>query len=131
MTLKEYKKYCVNKPGVEETYPFGDQAVVFKVGGKMFSLSNVTAFKMKGEVKPAFHHISVKCDPDIAADLRRNFEDIIPGWHLSKVHWISLIMGGKLKESLIKDLIDQSYNLVFASLPKKAQEKLKQAGVNY
>jgi predicted DNA-binding protein (MmcQ/YjbR family) len=125
MTLKEYKAYCNKMKGVEETYPFGDQTVVFKVGGKMFSLTNVTEFKMGGELKAAFHHLSVKCDPDMGADLRRNFEDIIPGWHLSKTHWISLLMGGKLKDSLIKDLIDQSYDLIISSLPKKEQTKLK------
>lgn len=125
MTLKEFKKYCLNKKAVEESYPFGDEALVLKVAGKMFALTNVKELSISGTKEKAFHHISLKCDPDMAADLRRNFKDIIPGWHLNKTHWISLMMKGKLKDQLITDLIDQSYDLVVSSLPKKTQEKIK------
>ncbi|MDF2379632.1 MAG: MmcQ/YjbR family DNA-binding protein [Candidatus Gracilibacteria bacterium] len=125
MTLKQYKSYCLKKKGVQETYPFGNQTVVMKVMGKMFTISNVTAFKMSGEMKPAFHHISLKCDPELADDLKRNFKSIIPGWHLNKTHWISLIMDNSLKNKLIKSLIDQAYDIVVNKLPVKKKEELK------
>ncbi len=123
MTLKEFKKYCLSKKATEESYPFGDEALVMKVASKMFALTNVKEMTISEKKEEAFHHISVKCDPDMGADLRRNFEDIIPGWHLSKTHWISLLTKGKLKDSLIKDLIDQSYDLVVSKLSKKVKEE--------
>lgn len=125
MTLSQFRTYCLRKKGVEETFPFGEQTAVFKVKEKMFALTNVTAFMMGGEEAPAFHHVSLKCDPDMAADLRLNFPDIIPGWHLNKTHWISLIMKGALEDKLIKELIDNAYDLVVAKLPKKVQAELQ------
>ena len=125
MTLKQFRTYCKKKKGVTETFPFDDSCAVMKVMGKMFSLTNVTPKKIMGEMEDSFHHISVKCDPDMGSDLRRNFDAIIPGWHLNKVHWISLIMDGSLKDSLIKNLIDHAYDLVVSKLPKKEREKLQ------
>ncbi len=125
MTLRQFRSYCSQKKGVEETFPFGEQTAVYKLSGKMFTLTNVIPFMMGGEEAPAFHHVSVKSDPDIAADLRRNFEAIIPGWYLNKTHWISLIMDGSLKDGLVKELVDNAYELVFSKLPKKEQERLR------
>jgi len=125
MTLKQFRSYCLKKKGVDEAFPFDENALVMRVKGKMFAITNVNEMKMSGEMKPAFHHISLKCDPDMGADLRRNFPAIVPGWHLNKVHWNSLIMDGSLKDSLIKDLIDHAYELVVSKLPKKDQAVLE------
>ncbi|MCB1080704.1 MAG: MmcQ/YjbR family DNA-binding protein [Chlamydiia bacterium] len=124
MTLKQFKNYCLKKKGVQETYPFDDSALVMKVVGKMFCLTNVKPLTINSVEEKAFHHISVKCDPEMGDDLKRNHKDIIPGWHLNKTHWISLLMEGNLKDDMIKMLIDHSYDLVVSKMTKKDREKL-------
>ena len=124
MTLKQFKTYCLKKNQAEETFPFDFKTLVMKVKGKMFAITSIDEFKMKGEIRSAFHHISLKCDPDMGDELRRSFPAIVPAWHLNKLHWMSIIMDGSLKDSFIKELIDHSYDLVVSKLPKKIQFEL-------
>ena len=97
------------KPGAEETAPFGPDVLVYKVGGKMFALTVPDEFPAR---------INLKCDPERAAVLRDEHESVIPGYHMNKRHWNTLILDGSLPSKLVKELIDHSYDLVVASLPK-------------
>ncbi len=95
--------YCLDKPGAEETYPFGPEATVFKVGGKMFALT------------PAMDSpdsINLKCDPTRATMLRQQYPEITPGYHMNKQHWNTLDLSGGLPDDLVRELIDHSYDLV-------------------
>jgi predicted DNA-binding protein (MmcQ/YjbR family) len=110
MDLPQVIEYFLAKPGAEESTPFGPDVLVYKVGGKMFALAAPDDF-------PA--QINLKCDPERALALRDEHESIIPGYHMNKRHWNTLILDGSLSAKLVKELIDHSYSLVVASLPKK------------
>ncbi len=116
MNLADFCAYCLSLPDVVETTPFGPEAIVYKVSGKMFALA------MADEVPT---RANLKCDPDRALELRDRHEDITPGYHMNKRHWNTLNLGGRLSNALVRELIDHSYELVVASLPKTAREKLK------
>lgn len=115
MILEDFCARCLALPGVEETTPFGPEVLVYKVGGKMFALAT------PDEVP---HQVNLKCAPERALDLRDRYEDIIPGFHMNKRHWNTLNLGGRLPNALVKELIEHSYALVVASLPKKVREAL-------
>ncbi len=115
MNIEDYRSYCLAKPGVEESFPFDENVLVFKVLGKIFALTNVDTFE----------RISLKCDPERAVELREQYSTIIPGYHLNKKHWNTMYMDGSLDNTLIYELIDHSYELVAKSLPKKLQAQLK------
>lgn len=106
---------CGAKPGSVEDYPFGDDAAVFKVGGKMFAL--VALGLAPGSV-------SLKCDPDLATALRRRHAAITAGYHLSKRHWNTVALDGSVPEDELLDLIDHSYELVVAGLTRAERAKL-------
>lgn len=113
MDIESIREYCLAKYGVEETLPFDEETPVYKVGGKMFLLMNLD---------PPFS-INIKCDPEKAIELRERYDDITPGWHMSKVHWNTVMVESSLPPKLIKEMIDDSYNLVVQGLPKKIREK--------
>ncbi|WP_020527707.1 MmcQ/YjbR family DNA-binding protein [Flexithrix dorotheae] len=125
MTFESFRSYCLAKKGVTEDYPFKGESVWMKVMGKMFALANVEEFKMGQELVPPFHFINLKCEPEKAIELREKYPAIQPGWHQSKKHWNSLYMDGSLSDVLIKALIDHSYEIVVAGMPKKTQDELK------
>lgn len=106
---------CLRLPGAVEDYPFGDGVAVFKVAGKMFAL--VPLDERPGSV-------SVKCDPDMAIELRRQYPAITPGYHLNKRHWNTIEFDGSVPEDELLDLIAHSYDLVVARLPKATRDKL-------
>ena len=114
MNVESFREYCVNLPGVTESFPFDDTALVFKVMGKMFALA-----LLEGEKS-----VNLKCDPERAIELREEFSDILPGYHMNKKHWNTLLLSGDLKTPLIKELINHSYDLVVAGLTKKQKEEL-------
>ena len=118
MNLENYYVYCTAKKGVTEHFPFDQDTLVFKVGGKMFALSSLKSWE---ENSPA---VNLKCDPERGAELRNQFDDIVPGWHMSKVHWNTIAINKGVDNKLVKDLIDHSYDLVFKSLTKKIREEL-------
>ena len=117
MHIDEFREYCLSKAGTEESFPFDEKTLVFKVMGKMFALTSVDADDFR---------INLKCNPDKAIELRESFEDIIEGYHMSKKHWNTLILeDSMLEEDLIISLIDHSYDLVVKGLTKKLKEELK------
>ena len=110
MDSRELKTRCLGLPGASEEFPFGDEVSVFKVGGKMFALCSLDA-------GPPLQ-LSVKCDPELAAQLRSAYPAIRPGYHLNKRHWNTITLDGSLPDELVTDLLGDSYDLVVASLPK-------------
>ncbi|HXD77582.1 MAG TPA: MmcQ/YjbR family DNA-binding protein [Puia sp.] len=112
MNIEEVRAYCLRKPGAAESFPFGEEVLVFKVGGKIFLLANLT----EG------NSLNVKCDPERAVELRERHEEVQPGYHMNKRHWNTVRIDGVLKTKDIRDMIDHSYEMVVASLPKKVRD---------
>lgn len=109
MDLPAAIAHFLSKKGVQESTPFGPDVLVYKVGGKMFALTQPDEF-------PA--SINLKCDPERAVILRDEHESIIPGYHMNKRHWNTVVLDGSLSTQLVRELIDHSHDLVVASLPK-------------
>jgi predicted DNA-binding protein (MmcQ/YjbR family) len=120
MNLETYYEYCLSKKGVTEHFPFDEDTLVFKVGGKMFALSSLSQWE-KGQPS-----INLKCDPERAEELRAEYDAIRPGFHMSKIHWNTIAVNAAVPDSLIKELIDHSYELVFKSLTKKIQSEIQE-----
>lgn len=115
MNIEEFRSYCLSKKGVTEDFPFDEHTLVFKVMGKMFALSGL-------ERLPA--QANLKCDPERAIELREEYDgDIIPGYHMSKVHWNTLMLQN-LPPKLILELTDHSYDLVVSKMTKKLRAEL-------
>lgn len=110
---------CGAKPGAVEDYPFGDEVAVFKVVGRMFAL--VPLGESPGSV-------SLKCDPDLAISLRDRYAAVTPGYHLNKRHWNTVILDGSLPEQTVKDMIEDSYDLVVGALPRSQRQVLGWTG---
>jgi predicted DNA-binding protein (MmcQ/YjbR family) len=119
MNIQAFYDYCLAKKGVTEHFPFDEDTLVFKVGGKMFALSSLMQWE-KGEAS-----VNLKCDPDRALELRAQYEAIEPGYHMSKVHWNTVSVDGDVSEKMFRELIDHSYELVFKSLTKKLQAEIE------
>ncbi len=115
MDLEEFREYCLRKPGATEETPFGPDVLVFKVGGKMFALTSLERF-------PAAANL--KCDPDLALDLRDRYEQVSPGYHMNKKHWNTVEIDSGIPDGELRKMIDHSYNLVAKSLPKRMQKQL-------
>jgi predicted DNA-binding protein (MmcQ/YjbR family) len=120
MNIEEFRDYCLSKKGVTEQFPFDNVTLVFKVMGKIFTLTRLDAWE-KGEQK-----INLKCDPDAAEELRAAYEGIIAGWHSNKRHWNTVTLNASdVSNDLVKELINHSYDLVVKGLTKKLQAELK------
>ncbi len=120
MNPESFREYCLTKPGVSESFPFDETTLVFKVGAgdkhKMFALIGLNRAEF----------VNLKCDPERSAELREAYpEDIYPGYHMSKKHWNSVTTSGVVPSDLFKELVDHSYEIVRASLPKKVREAIK------
>ncbi len=109
MNIEDFYNYCMAKPFVEETFPFGEETLVFKVKNKMFALCDVDNFNF----------VNLKCDPERAIQLRDEYEGIQPGYHMSKIHWNSVYKDMDVPDELFYELIDHSFELIVNSLPKK------------
>lgn len=114
MNTEELRDYCLQKPFVEESLPFGEDTLVFKVGGKIFLLTSLN----QG------NRFNAKCDPERAIELREQFAEVQPGYHMNKVHWNTIFMDGALTRKQLHELIDHSYDLIIKSLPKKIRAQL-------
>ncbi|MEQ1677520.1 MAG: MmcQ/YjbR family DNA-binding protein [Chitinophagaceae bacterium] len=110
MNIEWLRNYCLSKPGAEETLPFGPDTLVFKVSGKAFLLTGFDSDPLR---------FNVKCDPDKAVELREEFHCVLPGYHMNKKHWNTIVADGSVSSKQLKEWIDHSYDLVTASLPKK------------
>ncbi|SRR5690606_29476448 len=115
MNIEEFYKYCLNKKGVEETFPFDEVTLVFKVMGKIFAITGLDAERFE---------VNLKCDPEYAIELRENHHDIRAGWHMNKKHWNTVNFEGDLEDKFLCDLIDHSYDLVVKGLKKSDREFL-------
>ena len=116
MNIEAFRDYCLRKKGVEETFPFGEETLVFKVMGKMFALTGLDSAEFT---------VNLKCEPDWVIELREEHpDDISPGYHMNKQHWNTVQFEGGLDDSFLKKLVDHSYDLVVASLPKKTRDEL-------
>lgn len=109
MDLPDAIAHCLAKPAVEETTPFGPEVLVYKVAGKMFALTDPSDFPPR---------MNLKCDPERSVELRTEYDAIIPGYHMNKKHWNTVTLDDSIPTKLIRELIDHSYELVVASLPK-------------
>ena len=109
------RKRCLNMPGCEETFPFGPQTSVFKVAGKMFALSALKRRPL---------HVSLKCEPALAEQLRATHPAVSAGYHLNKRHWNTITLDGSLEDQFVRDLVEDSYDLVVSALPKRTQADL-------
>jgi predicted DNA-binding protein (MmcQ/YjbR family) len=109
MDQHELKAQCLALPGASEEFPFGDEVSVFKVEGKMFAACHLDGDPLQ---------LSVKCDPELAVQLRAAYPAIAPGYHLNKRHWNTITIDGSLSDDMVTDLLGDSYDLVVASLPK-------------
>jgi len=118
MTITDFYDYCLAKKGVTEHFPFDEDTLVFKVGGKIFALSSLSNWE-KNEAA-----MNLKCDQERAVELREEYEGIQPGFHMSKVHWNTVTVNSDVPLKLLHELIDHSYELVFNSLTKKVRESI-------
>lgn len=116
MDIEQLREYCLSKKQAEETTPFGPDTLVYKVGGKLFLL-----FGLDDETV----RFNVKCDPDKAVELREEFSCVLPGYHMNKKHWNTIVVDGSVSNKQLKEWIDDSYNLVVESLSRKTKEELK------
>jgi len=119
MTNKDIGTYCLGRNGVEKMYPFDKKTAVYKVGNKMFLLSNDESTEVR---------INLKCDPIYALELRSIYASVIPGYHMSKKHWNTVTCNKEIDDTLVKEWIDDSYDLVFGSLTKKLQNEMNLKG---
>ena len=108
MNIEDFRDYCLLKPGAIEETPFGPETLVFKVGGKIFALTDIDTFSS----------INLKCDPERAVELREAHDYVRPGYHMNKKHWNTVLIGTGIPEGQLRELIHHSYDLVRASLPK-------------
>jgi predicted DNA-binding protein (MmcQ/YjbR family) len=118
MDLEQFREYCLRKPGAAEGTPFGEDVLVFKVGGKMFALAALDEI-------PATANL--KCDPDLALELRDRYEQVRPGYHMNKKHWNTVELCGEIPDSDLRKMVDHSYELVVKSLPKGHALKISAA----
>jgi predicted DNA-binding protein (MmcQ/YjbR family) len=115
MNIEEFREYCLKKKGVTESFPFGENTLVFKVMGKMFALTG-----LNGDFS-----INLKCEPEKAIELREHYSSVLPGYHMNKKHWNTVLIDGTIDDELIRDWIDHSYQLVIESLSLKLKSALE------
>lgn len=114
MHIEQLREHCIKKKGVEETFPFGEDTLVFKVMGKMFCLTGLS--------EP--DNCNLKCDPEKSIELRQQYQAVKPGFHMDKKHWNTITYNLDLSDQEILKLVDHSYELVVAGMPKKMQQEL-------
>ena len=107
MNIETLRDYCLSLPDVEETLPFGPDTLVYKIGGKVFLLTGLDSEEFR---------FNVKCDPDLAIELRDQYDCMLPGWHMNKKHWNTVVVDGSVSDKQLREWIDHSYQLV---APKK------------
>ena len=115
MDGKALRRLCLGFTGAEETFPFGPETSVFKVAGKIFTLSHLGGDPLR---------VSVKCEPPLAEELRAAHPAITPGYHLNKRHWNTIVIDGSLPEPMIADMIEDSYDLVLSGLSRARRRAL-------
>jgi predicted DNA-binding protein (MmcQ/YjbR family) len=117
MNIEEFRDFCLSLPGTTEETPFGPDTLVFKVSGKVFALTDLQTFAS----------VNLKCDPERAADLRERHDYVLPGWHMNKKHWNTVLIGAGASYAQLHEWIRHSYELVVAALPKAQRTELQAA----
>ena len=117
MHTESFYAYCMEKLGAEACFPFDETTLVFKVGGKMFALASLDTEQLR---------VNLKCDPERAIELRASWSGILPAWHMNKKHWISVYINAGISDALIVSLMQDSYSLVYSTIPKKDISGLQQ-----
>ncbi len=116
MDIEQLREYCLSKQQVVDDTPFGPETLVFKVGGKIFLLLGLDNEDLR---------FNVKCDPDKAIELREQFFCVLPGYHMNKKYWNTVIVDGSVSSRQLKEWIDHSYDQVVDSLPKKLKTQFR------
>jgi predicted DNA-binding protein (MmcQ/YjbR family) len=116
MDLAKFREYCLSKPDAAEGTPFGPDILVFKVSGKIFALASL-------DEVPATANL--KCDPDLALELRDRYEQVTPGYHMNKKHWNTVEIESGIPDLELRKMIDHSYDLVVKRLPKSKAQRLR------
>ena len=115
MEATDLRAWCLAQAGAVEDFPFGPGPSVFKVARKIFAISALDRTPLE---------VSVKCDPELAVALRHSHPAIRPGYHLDKRHWNTVTLDGSLPDQLVRDLIEDSYDLIVSALPKRVRDEL-------
>ena len=115
MDASELRDHCLSFSGAEETFPFGPENSVFKVGSKMFAISRLAARPLR---------VSLKCEPALAEQLRQAHAAVLPGYHLNKRHWNTVVVDGSLSDEMIRHMVEDSYDLVVSRLPQRLRREL-------
>lgn len=113
MDIETLREYCLSKKAVTEDFPFGEITLVFRVKEKIFLLVSLDADPLQ---------FNAKCNPEKAIELREEYEAIQPGYHMNKKHWNTVVIDGSIPSKLIKEMIDDSYQLIVQALPKKVRD---------
>lgn len=116
MHIEQFRDFCLSLKGTEETFPFGEDTLVFKIMGKMFALTSFS--------EP--DRCNLKCNPEYALELRADYAAVTPGFHMNKSHWNTIMYNMDLSDKLLLELVQHSYDLVVSSLPKKTQRELNE-----
>lgn len=114
MNIEELRDFCLNLPLVEEKFPFDEETLAFYIGGKIFCLANITEFRK----------LNVKCNPDLALELRATYQAVLPGYHMNKKHWNTILINEDVNDHLIKEWIKDSYHLVIQTIPKSKRPSI-------
>lgn len=117
MHIEEFRDFCLGLPGATEETPFGPDTLVFKVGGKVFALTDLRTFAS----------INLKCDPEHALDLRERYDYVRPGFHMNKKHWNTVLIGTGTPDAHLRQWTTDSYQLIVAALPKALRAEIAQA----
>ena len=122
VTSEELRSVCLAFAGAREEFPFDEANSVFKVAGKIFALSRLDGDPLR---------VSLKCDPDLAVQLRTSYPSITAGYHLNKRHWNTVVIDAAVPDQLLRDMIEDSYDLVVAGLPRAQRERLNWIGLSH
>jgi predicted DNA-binding protein (MmcQ/YjbR family) len=116
VTPRALRKLCLGFPGAFEDFPFGPETSVFKVEGKLFALSALRSSPLR---------VSLKCEPELAESLRGSYPDaVLPGYHLNKRHWNTVLADGSLSDEMVRDMVEDSYDLVVAAMSRAVRARL-------
>ena len=119
VTARGLKKLCLGFPGASETFPFGEVSSVFKVEGKLFAISALRSSPLR---------VTLKCEPELAEQLRAAHSAIVPGYHLNKRHWNTVTLDRSVSDEMVRDMVEDSYDLIVAAMSRAVRERLGWTG---
>lgn len=117
MNIDWLRNYCISKNWVEEGFPFGPDVLVFKAMGKMFLLCPLNTDSLQ---------FNIKCNPEHIQEIREQYSAVQPGYHMNKKHWNTVVVDGSISKNLLEEWIDESYELVILSVPKKTRQQFEE-----